>query len=74
MNSQRITVLAGNRMLMAIAKMIMMILAPLLGSAAISGAAEAAVPVGVALCSDHRLPAPPHASDSLPPCDPDKPH
>lgn len=49
-------------------------LAPLLGSAAISGAAEATVLVGVALCSDHRLPAPPHASDSLSPCDHDKPH
>lgn len=42
-------------------------LAPLLGSVAISGAAEAAALVGVDICSDDRLPAPPYASDFLSP-------
>lgn len=41
-------------------------LAPLLGSAAISGAAEAAARVGMDICSEDRLSAPPCASDSLP--------
>lgn len=41
-------------------------LAPLLGSGAISGAAQAEVPGEVDICSDDRLPAPPHASVSLP--------
>lgn len=45
--------------------------APLLGSVAVSGAAEATVWVGVDICSDDRLPALPHVSDSCP-CDPDK--
>lgn len=40
-------------------------LAPLLGSVAISGAAEAVAWVGVDICSDDRLPAPPCASGSL---------
>lgn len=40
--------------------------APLLGSVAVSGAAEATVWVGVDICSDDRLPALPQVSDSLP--------
>lgn len=40
-------------------------LAPLLEFVAISGAAEVEVWVGVGICSDDRLPAPPCASDSL---------
>lgn len=40
-------------------------LAPLLGSGAIPGAAQAQARVGVDICSDDRLPAPPQASISL---------
>lgn len=40
-------------------------LAPLLGSVAISGAAEAVAWAGADICSDDKPPAPPCASDSL---------